>query len=133
MSSAASSTVISVARFGALIFTSWMYVYVGASNSAANQRSTVSTPIDPVVFESYGEKVLLFGSDIADAVMKAREEAMKQNVNLDKMTRYIVVFDKDNLRVGLAPPYEGGLDGPEFRVVFRRSDLKVLRLENKLH
>ncbi len=86
-----------------------------------------------MVFESYGEKVLIFGSDIADAVTKAREEAMKQNVNLDELTRYMVVFDTGKLRVGLAPPYKGGLDGPEFRVEFRRSDLKVLRVENRLH
>ncbi len=86
-----------------------------------------------MVFESYGEKVLIFGSDVADAVTKAREEAVKQNVNLDDMTQYMVVFDRGKLRVTLAPPYKGGLDGPEFRVEFRRSDLKVLRVDNRLH
>ena len=133
MSSAASSTVIPVVHFGALIFALWMCVCAIASSSAANHLQTASTPIDPLVFESYGESVLIFGSDIANAVTMAREEAVKQNVNLDEMTRYTVVFDKVKLRVGLAPPYKGGLDGPEFRVEFRRSDLKVLRVENNLH
>ena len=133
MSSAASSTVIPVVRFGALFLTLWICVCATALNSAADQLPTASAPTDPMVFESYGEKVLIFGSDIADAVTKAREEAMKQNVSLEDMAQYMVVFDKVELRVTLAPPYKGGLDGPEFRVVFRRSDLKVLRVENNLH
>jgi hypothetical protein len=134
MRSAASNSMIFGTRFGALILLSWLCVFAHASDSVADQLPAASTPIDPTVFDSYGERVLFFSSDIADAVTKAREEAVRQNVNLNEMTRYMVFFGKgDYLRVSLAPPYTGGLDGPEFQVEFRRSDLKLLKVENKLH
>ena len=77
-------------------------------------------------------KVLFLTSDVIKVLELTKLEAQKQNVQFDQITRYIVVFNKDTMQVSLAPPYKGGLDGPEFSVEIRRSDFKVLSVVNKL-
>jgi hypothetical protein len=87
---------------------------------------------DAAFFNRHGRKVLFLDADAIRALDIARLEAKKHNIQLDRISRYMLVFDEDTIQVSLAPPYEGGLDGPEFRVVIRRSNFDVLNVENKL-
>jgi hypothetical protein len=93
--------------------------------------ASASDSFDDVIFLKQ-PKVLILTSDVVTALELAKLEAQKQNVQSKQMARYAVFLDVDTFLVSLAPPYTGGLDGPEFRVEIRRSDLKVLSVVNKL-
>lgn len=81
--------------------------------------------------DRYGRKVLFLDSEIVSAIEATKLEASKQKVSMDTIVRYTIAFDKEKIAVSLLPPYEGGLDGPEFRVEFSRPELKVLEIVNK--
>ena len=114
-------------RLGAVIF-----LFSLQSFALADEVSNASHGSEVEIIDFQGETILWFKSEIATAVMKAREEAEKQKVSLDLITRYTVIIGRDDLRVTLAPEAKGGLDGPEFWIEFRRSDMKITKINNKL-
>ncbi len=87
---------------------------------------------DAFLSDRNGRKVLHLTSGAIEALKIAEAEAQSQNVDVKQLKSYMFVFEKDRIYVFFAPPYRGGLDGPEFRVEMRRSDLKVLSVINTL-
>ena len=112
-----------IASMGSLVL---VFLLLGSTIAPASEFD------DAFISDRYDRKVLFLTSDIVRALELAKLEAQKVNVKLEQLTRYAIFFEKDILIVSLAPPYKGGLDGPEFRVEIRRSDLSVLSVENKL-
>ena len=87
---------------------------------------------DAFLLDRPNTKVLFLTSDVVTALELAKFEAQKLNIQSLQMVRFAVFFNSDTYLVSLAPPYTGGLDGPEFRVEIRRSDLKILSVVNNL-
>jgi hypothetical protein len=87
---------------------------------------------DTILIDRPDTKMLVISSDTVAALQIAKDEAEKRKVDLRQVKRYMIVFEKDVIQVSLAPPYRGGLDGPEFRVEIRRSDLKLLSAQDGL-
>jgi hypothetical protein len=87
---------------------------------------------DAIILERPQARILLLTPDTVRSLEIAAIEAQKQNVPFNIVTRYAVIFDKDTIAVSLAPPYKGGLDGPEFRVEIGRADLRVRKIVNTL-
>jgi hypothetical protein len=95
-------------------------------------NATVATEpfSDAILGKIQGRNFLALSSDALNAIELAKKEALKQNLKPDQMSLVSVLFEQDNFVVSFGPPYSGGLDGPEFRVVVRRSDFKVLLVAN---
>jgi len=80
---------------------------------------------DARIVDRHNEKILFLTSDAVRALEIGKLEAQKHHIQLKDITRYAVTFEENSYTVALLPPYEG-LDGPEFRVEIRRSDMKIL-------
>lgn len=87
---------------------------------------------DIFLIDRHGQKTLILNSDIVRALELAKLEAETQKVEIEEITRYAISLNLQTIVVSLAPPYKGGLDGPEFVVEIRRLDFKVLSVVNRL-
>jgi hypothetical protein len=85
---------------------------------------------DAAVYPLPANKFLVLTADALNAIILAKKEALNQNLRPEQMSLVTVLFEQDKFVVGFLPPYDGGLDGPEFKVVIRRSDFKVLAVVN---
>jgi hypothetical protein len=94
---------------------------------------SASNPFDDVFLsDRYGSKTLFMTPEVVTGLELAKHEAQKQNVQLEQIAIYSVVFYPDTFSVSLSPEYKGGLDGPTFTVEIRRTDMKVLQVSNTL-
>jgi hypothetical protein len=75
-------------------------------------------------------QVLFLSAEVVQALEVALQEARMRSLPSECRSRYAISIEPNVFVVSMAPPYKGGLDGPEFRVVIDRSNFSVRDVKN---